>query len=50
MADVVVVGRGTAGLAAAAHAGSEGARVAVVERTDELGGSARYAGYLWTAP
>ncbi len=27
----------------------DGARVAVVERAEELGGSARYAGYLWTA-
>ena len=38
------------GLTAAARAASEGASVAVVECADELGGSARYAGYLWTAP
>ena len=50
MVDVVVVGGGMAGLTAAARAASEGASVAVVERADELGGSARYAGYLWTAP
>ena len=49
MTDVVVVGGGMAGLTAA-RAASEGASVAVVECADELGGSARYAGYLWTAP
>ncbi len=38
-----------AGLTAAARAARDGARVAVVERADEVGGSARYAGYLWTA-
>lgn len=50
MVDVVVVGGGMAGLTAAARAASEGASVTVVERAHELGGSARYAGYLWTAP
>ena len=38
-----------AGLTAAARAARDGARGAVVERAEELGGSARYAGYLWTA-
>ena len=46
--DLVVVGGGMAGLTAAARAARDGARVAVVERAEELGGSARYAGYLWT--
>ncbi len=46
----MVVGGGMAGLTAAARGASEGASVAVVECADELGGSARYAGYLWTAP
>ncbi|HSS12030.1 MAG TPA: FAD-dependent oxidoreductase, partial [Acidimicrobiales bacterium] len=47
--DLLVVGGGMAGLTAAAwvvrHAGS----AVVVERAAELGGSARYAGYLHTA-
>lgn len=38
-----------AGLTAAARAARDGASVALVERADEVGGSARYAGYLWTA-
>ncbi len=48
--DLVVIGGGMAGLTAAAHASRAGASVVIVERADELGGSARYAGYLWTAP
>src|SRR5215207_5309854 len=39
-----------AGLTAAARACRDGAAVLVVDRAAELGGSARYAGYLWTAP
>lgn len=37
--DVVVVGSGAAGLAAAATAGAEGARVLVVESEKRTGGS-----------
>ena len=48
--DLVVVGGGMAGLTAAARASRDGASVVIVERAGELGGSARYAGYLWTAP
>ena len=48
--DLAVVGGGMAGLTAAARASRDGATVMVVERARELGGSARYAGYLWTAP
>ncbi len=49
--DVVVVGGGMAGLAAAVTAGAEGARVAVLEKTSAIGGSAAISsGYLWTAP
>ena len=48
--DLAVVGGGMAGLTAAARAARDGATVVLVERAAELGGSARYAGYLWTAP
>jgi succinate dehydrogenase/fumarate reductase flavoprotein subunit len=39
-----------AGLTAAARAVHEGARVLVAEVAEDLGGSARFAGYAWTAP
>jgi succinate dehydrogenase/fumarate reductase flavoprotein subunit len=39
-----------AGLAAAAHAAQEGASVVLVEKTAAVGGSAAYAGFIWTAP
>jgi len=39
-----------AGLTAAARASRDGASVVVIDRADEVGGSARYAGFLWTAP
>jgi fumarate reductase flavoprotein subunit len=42
--DVVVVGSGFAGLAAAISARSEGASVLLVEGSDELGGSSRLSG------
>jgi succinate dehydrogenase/fumarate reductase flavoprotein subunit len=48
-ADLVVLGGGMAGLTAAARASSEGARVVLVEKSNEVGGSALYAGYVWTA-
>jgi succinate dehydrogenase/fumarate reductase flavoprotein subunit len=51
MNDLVVVGGGQAGLAAAAHAAERGLRVVVCEKTDRFGGSASLsAGILWTAP
>lgn len=51
MNDLVVVGGGHAGLAAAAHAAECGLRVVVCEKTDRFGGSAALsAGILWTAP
>jgi succinate dehydrogenase/fumarate reductase flavoprotein subunit len=51
MADLLVVGGGMAGLAAAAAATSAGARVTVVEKRGTLGGSAAMsAGIVWTAP
>lgn len=48
--DVVVIGAGMAGLTAAARAAIAGASVLLVERADTLGGSARLAGFVWTAP
>ncbi|GAA1054912.1 FAD-dependent oxidoreductase [Dietzia natronolimnaea] len=48
--DLLVIGAGMAGLTAAARATERGARVAVVEKGGEIGGSARFAGYAWTAP
>lgn len=48
--DLLVVGAGMAGLTAAAKASRDGLRVAVVEVGDDVGGSARFAGYAWTAP
>jgi glycine/D-amino acid oxidase-like deaminating enzyme len=48
--DLLVLGGGMAGLTAAAAAVRAGARVAVVEKGDALGGSAAYAGFVWTAP
>src|SRR5215204_6532771 len=48
--DLLVIGAGMAGLTAAARAARDGRRVLVVEVGDDVGGSARYAGYIWTAP
>ncbi len=48
--DLVVVGGGMAGMTAAAKAAGSGARVVVVEKAAEIGGSAALSGgYLWTA-
>jgi succinate dehydrogenase/fumarate reductase flavoprotein subunit len=48
--DLLVIGGGMAGMTAAARAARRGLAVAVVESGPELGGSALFAGYLWTAP
>lgn len=49
--DVVVVGSGVAGASAGAAAAREGARVVLVEKLPEFGGSAALsAGMFWTAP
>ena len=51
MADLLVIGGGMAGLAGGAAAAEAGARVAVVEKSRNLGGSAAMsAGIVWTAP
>lgn len=47
--DLLVVGGGMAGLSAAAWAARHGARVALVDRAPSLGGSAVYAGFIWSA-
>jgi succinate dehydrogenase/fumarate reductase flavoprotein subunit len=46
--DLLVLGGGMAGLAAAGSAAQAGVSVALVEKAPRLGGSAVYAGYLWT--
>jgi len=48
--DLLVIGGGMAGLTAAARATRDGRRVLVVEKSQDTGGNARYAGYAWTAP
>ncbi|WP_377325489.1 FAD-binding protein [Pimelobacter simplex] len=48
--DLLVIGGGMAGLTAAARAAHDGLRVVVVEVGADVGGSARFAGYAWTAP
>jgi succinate dehydrogenase/fumarate reductase flavoprotein subunit len=48
--DVLVCGGGMAGASAAARAAGEGASVALVEKGPKIGGSAMYAGFIWTAP
>lgn len=49
--DVVVVGSGISGSAAAMTAARQGARVALLEKQESLGGSAALsAGMFWTAP
>lgn len=47
--DLLVIGAGMAGLTAAARAAEAGDVVTVVERAPEIGGSALYAGFAWTA-
>ncbi len=48
--DLLVLGSGMAGMTAAARAAEGGARVIVVEKAHETGGSAALSGgYLWTA-
>ena len=48
--DLLVIGGGMAGLSAAASVARKGGSVAIVERAPALGGSAMFAGYVWTAP
>jgi succinate dehydrogenase/fumarate reductase flavoprotein subunit len=48
--DLLVIGGGMAGLSAATRAAQEGASVVLVEKAPAVGGSAAYAGFIWTAP
>jgi succinate dehydrogenase/fumarate reductase flavoprotein subunit len=48
--DLLVFGGGMAGISAAARAASDGASVILVEKGSAVGGSAIYAGFIWTAP
>jgi succinate dehydrogenase/fumarate reductase flavoprotein subunit len=48
--DLLVFGGGMAGMSAAARASSDGASVVLVEKGEAVGGSAMYAGFIWTAP
>jgi succinate dehydrogenase/fumarate reductase flavoprotein subunit len=50
MVDLLVFGGGMAGMSAAARAFSDGASVILVEKGPAIGGSAVYAGFIWTAP
>lgn len=48
--DLLVLGAGMAGCTAAAKAATQGLSVCLVDVADDVGGSARYAGYVWTMP
>src|SRR5687768_5262404 len=48
--DLLVLGAGMAGLAAAARTAERGGSVVLVEKGDAVGGSATYAEFIWTAP
>jgi succinate dehydrogenase/fumarate reductase flavoprotein subunit len=48
--DLLVIGGGMAGSAAAARMAQEGGSVVLVEKSPAIGGSALYAGFIWTAP
>ncbi|MDZ5621014.1 FAD-binding protein [Nocardioides sp. HM23] len=48
--DLLVIGGGMGGLTAAANAARNGLSVIVIEIGADVGGSGRYAGYIWTAP
>ena len=48
--DLLVLGAGMAGLTAASKAAKDGASVVLVDKAPAVGGSAAYAGFIWTAP
>ncbi|MEV8547623.1 FAD-dependent oxidoreductase [Streptomyces sp. NPDC051572] len=48
--DLLVIGGGMAGLSAAARVATEGGSVVLVEKAERTGGSARFAGFVWTTP
>lgn len=48
--DLLVIGGGMVSLSAAAKVAHEGGSVVLVDRAERPGGSARLAGFVWTAP
>lgn len=48
--DMLVIGAGMAGMSAGGRAAEAGARVLVVEKAEEIGGSAKEASFIWTVP
>lgn len=48
--DLLVLGGGMAGLAAAARTVQDGGTAILVEKAEAVGGSATYAEFVWTAP
>ena len=48
--DLLVLGGGMAGCAAAVRAAQDGASVVLAEKSAAIGGSAAYAGFVWSAP
>ncbi|MEU8151329.1 FAD-binding protein [Nonomuraea sp. NPDC048901] len=48
--DLLIIGAGMAGLTAGARAVRDGLSVLIAEIGGDVGGSARFAGYAWTAP
>ncbi|MFI5798980.1 FAD-dependent oxidoreductase [Streptomyces sp. NPDC051677] len=48
--DLLVIGGGMAGLTAAAQVAAEGGSVVLAEKAERTGGSARFAGFVWTTP
>ena len=47
--DLLVVGGGMARVSAGARAAQHGARVTLIEKAAQVGGSAAFAGFVWTA-
>ncbi|MFC6065312.1 FAD-binding protein [Streptomyces ochraceiscleroticus] len=48
--DLLIIGAGMAGLTAGARAVQDGLSVVITDTATDVGGSARFAGYAWTAP
>jgi succinate dehydrogenase/fumarate reductase flavoprotein subunit len=48
--DLLVIGGGMAGMSAATWVAQHGGTAVVVEKGSAVGGSAAFAGYVWTAP
>lgn len=48
--DLLVIGAGMAGLTAGGRAAEAGAKVLVLEKASDIGGSAQHAAFIWTVP